>query len=275
VLGGRTIEAQVVPSRGCVALADSARATARAAHIDLLGACPIAGAPALAELWEHGRAVTADAQEARRRASARIRDARVYAAVQTVATDATRDTEERLAALQVLAAYFHPQWSPPRSYLTGAQVGDPVPRMVDDADLPTVAEPLPANHRAAIARTFTTLAASDHDPIVRGAALRLRQAVAFSAPADLPLADGVVRLEARCGPRVLLIVSSDVDLPVVLAVEGSAFRHEYAVRRSAPGHTASLLLALPSGPVVATIGGREVARLTARHAPCGPHDTRS
>jgi hypothetical protein len=119
-----------------------------------------------------------------------------------------------------------------------------------------------------IAGLLLRLSASEPDLVVRGAARRLRQSMAFSNPAQTPVAPGSFALVAGCGSRVALRSTADIDLVVQLRVEGKEpFSHDYVISAGTPKPT-DRLLSLPPGVVIASFGGREVARLSERNTPC-------
>jgi hypothetical protein len=176
----------------------------------------------------------------------------------------------RLAALEVLAAYYSPELAASSEYLTSARVGDPIPGSVHHALSSGAAETLPDQRRREIATLLALLVQSDPDPVVRGAALRLRQGLAYRDPKNIPVQADVVSLAAGCGPRVTLQSRADISLPLRVRVLGTSYDQTFWLKGLVNGQPSKIPLALPRGTVVAGVGDQELTRLSKRDAPCPP-----
>lgn len=269
------LPAQVAEWNGCpVGAAAVARTTTpNRRDIESLSGCVVSGAPALAALWNRRLTLSPEQRRALRSSSITLRDRRLYAAVRQVAGDAGRPTADRVTALQVLASYFEPDREPLVEDLVGSGYVGSIPRAVDGSRRDG-AMPLPPGRMSEIPAQLAELAWSDPNPDIRGAALRLRQDIALGHPDITPLKPGVFTLTARCGRSVVLGSKADVVVPVELHF-GNSRQYSYALKAAPNGPPSEILLALPPGPIVATVGGREVARLTDRNAPCKPGEPRS
>lgn len=177
---------------------------------------------------------------------------------------------DRLAALQVLMRYYNPRYAPSIDALRTAPEWSSVAWRVDGPRPIDGTSPLADSTRPQIAGTLARLAASESDSTVRNAALVLRKTLAYDDPANTPLAPGAIALIAGCGNRVTLRSTADVGVRVVLRVLGTTFERTHGIRAGSQAKPAVILLGLPSGTVVASYGGREVARLEERNAPCPP-----
>lgn len=273
--GSASLPAQSSEPAECDVLAAQVSAGS-AGHnvVERLSGCPVSGPPALARAWQRHTTLTARELSARLWTSVRLRDGRLYPTVRTAAGDPAQPTDTRLVALQVLASYFDSTLAPSSEYLRGAALGSPIPRTTGAPHGPG-ATPLLAGRAAEIVTTVAALAAGDPDPVVRSAALRLRQGFALVAPGTTPLAPGAIQLVAGCGRRVLLRSTADVDLPVeVIVGSGAVYRQTLPLRGAASGRPVERLLGLPPGPVTALVGGHVVAKLSLRNAPCRPDQTR-
>jgi len=197
-----------------------------------------------------------------------MRDARVLNAVLGVASSAGYSAEGRLAALSVLLRYYDNSYAP----LNAEFVRDPahvlLAQVVDAPGQYNGARPLPGDVRARIAREIAQISTTDGDASFRRVARRVRQALAYTDPANTPLDAGAISLIAGCGRRVTLRSSADIDLPVEVRVLGTKFANGAGIRAGTTTRPTDRLLGLPAGVVVASLGGREVARLTQRNAPC-------
>lgn len=264
-------------AKECQANADAARKNNPGrTDIESLSPCVVSGGPALVTLWSRHSALSAEQRSALRYSSIKLRDGRLYNAVRSVAGDPSRPTADRLTALQILASYFQPDLVPSVKDLL-----DPTDR--GSAGLPTSihvtsrdgSTPLPPGRMSEIPAQLARLAWGDPDSNIRAAALKLRQYFAYGHPDVTPLKVGAITLTARCGRSVILASKADVGLPVVLH-SGSSQPRTFALKgASLGGQPSEMLLAVPRGPVVATVGGHEVARLTDRNAPCKPGEPRT
>jgi hypothetical protein len=89
-------------------------------------------------------------------------------------------------------------------------------------------------------------------------------------PENTLVREGSIALIAGCGRRVTLRSTADIDLPIEVRVLGTDFVYPKGIRAGTETKPTEILLAFPSGVVVATLGGRELARLEERNAPCPP-----
>jgi hypothetical protein len=175
----------------------------------------------------------------------------------------------RLAALQVLAAYYDPKFHALPEWLRTAHVGDPIPMNVHGGGRKGVT-PLPESRTAELPALLARLARNDADPTVRHAALLLRQGLAFRNPVNTPVQPGTVSLIAGCGDRVTLRSTENILLGLQVSVLGTSSVHTIWLKGSPEAKPMTTLMSLPAGTVVVTYGGRELARLSERHAPCPP-----
>jgi hypothetical protein len=239
------------------------------ADVQFLSRCPSSGPVALARVWSRPLDRSSELMTAIVEASIKLRDARLYRSLLAVGGQSRRSSTDRLAALQVLTAYYDPSFFPTAAYLTSAAEGDPIPVRLHRAGRPG-AEPLPDSRSAEFLHMLARLSAADSDPLVRAAARRLRAALAATDPENTPIPGGAVTLTAGCGTRVTLGSTADIGLPIRVQVLESTFDHTYSLRGATRESPVKVLLSLPPGTVVASYGGREVARLVRREAPCPP-----
>jgi hypothetical protein len=205
-----------------------------------------------------------------------LRDAALYRTVLAVAGDAARPTAVRLSVLGLLARYYDPQWETTPEWLTTARVGDEVPHSMHYHPAPRP----DASIVSEFPELVTRLAWNDPDPVVRGAALRLRAWLAMSDPDHTPVKAGSVSLVVECGTQVRLESTSDVTLRLTMRVLGTRFQTTFLfaglrdriVPPPANGRVRGRLYSLPPGIVVVIANGHEVARVpdTDRHKPCAP-----
>lgn len=232
--------------------------------------CPVSGPAALAELWARPGSRAESAREALVEASAIMRDARLFRALLRVANGRDFPAEERLAVLRVLLRFYDGRYAPSREYLLSTERYRSIPTMAGSPDVVEGIEPLPADARRQIGEVLARLSVGDDNLQIRGAALRLRQALAFRDPANVPLPPGSITLVAGCGDRVTLRSTADIDAPVRLQVLGEAREYGRGIRAGTTEKPSEILFGLPPGTVVAMYGEREVARLEDRNAPCAP-----
>jgi hypothetical protein len=253
-----------------------AKATELRNHPDSAGTiwdaarCSASGPAALAEVWKRNGVGSSEVRNVLVDATSALRDTRLFDVIVGVATNEDRPPMDRLAALQVLMRYYNPSYAPSIENLRTAPEWSSVARRVDGPLPIDGSSPLGDSARARIASTLARLGASESDTTVRNAALVLRQTLAFDDPENTPLAPGAITLVAGCGRRVTLRSTADVAVEVVLRVLGTTFETTHGIRAGSQTKPAKILLGLPSGIVVASYGGREVARLEARNAPCPP-----
>ncbi len=236
--------------------------------IQSLSRCRDSGAVALVALWTRASTLPSAQQAALRYASADLRDSRIYDALRNVANDATLPATARLGALQVLTSYFDATRKVSMRALANP-VGEAVAIVADyNPQVGTAVLPvtLPREYLAQLA----DLAWEDPDPQVRRGALFLRQQFSFRHPADTPLPAGAISLIAGCGSRVTIQSTADVTVPIDLHIGNAAEMRSYALAPASAASPARVMLSLPPGPIVATVGSRTVATLPIRNAPCHP-----
>jgi hypothetical protein len=251
----------------CAAAADRVRRLPlRADNLDDLRVCTESGPPALAAVWATKVPQDDNLRDALVGASGHLRDVRLYEAVVNAASSG-RPTTDRLAALRVLTQYYDARLAPTVGFLTRSAVGDPISRSSHGVGL-TGGRPLPNGVRSEFGELLARLAQADPDPVVRGAAVRLRQGIAYSDPANTPVAAGTVKLVAGCGPRVTVRSTSDIGLSLRVRVLGTDFDRTLHLRAPIDGRPVDHLLALPKGVVTVSHGPRELDRLTQRNLRC-------
>lgn len=232
--------------------------------------CPESGPTTLGEAWERSSANSAAERAALVEATGYLRDRRLFDAVVNVATDGSRPAPDRVAALQALMRYYDPSYAPSFEALTSRSAERSVATRVGGPGPVRGTVPLPASTRKQIGDVLAQLTNSEQSPTVRTAARVLRQRLAYDDPAHTPVAGGAISLVAGCSDRVTLRSTADVDLEVNLEVVGASFVRKYGIRAGTVEQPTDLLLGLPKGTVVVTYGGRELARLSERNAPCPP-----
>ena len=82
------------------------------------------------------------------------------------------------------------------------------------------------------------------------------------------LLPGTIALVAGCEGGVTLRSTADIDVELQLRVLGTSFARAKYIRAGSVAKPKQSPLSLPPGTVVATYGGREVARLAERNPPC-------
>jgi hypothetical protein len=236
--------------------------------------CPSSGPTALAVMWIQRAAADDATRAALVEASSSLRDTRVFDAVAGIATARDRPVGDRLAALQVLMRYYNRRYVPSVEDLTSGPPGSPITRRVGGPAPVNGSSPLAETTRGEIGALLSMLASSDGDSTLRGAALRLRQRLAFDDPVNTLLPAASITLVSECGPRVMLRSTADIDVGLQLRVLGTSFARTRAIRAGSVEMPTQLSLELAAGTVVASYGGREVARLTDRNASCPVGATR-
>lgn len=234
--------------------------------------CPASGPDALSRAWSASTPNDSASLTPLVAATAQLRDGRLQRAAQTTAGSPGRHTLVRLAALQALASYYDPALYPSFAFLTTANVGDPIGRAEPRAAV-IGATTLPPSQRREFGDLLARLARSDADPVVRGAALRLRQSIAFRDPANTYIEPGSVRLIAGCGPRVTVRSTADIGLPLRVRVPASGFDRTLDLVAAKNGRPVEHALALPPGEVVLTYGGQQLSTISGRSIPCPPELT--
>ena len=192
--------------------------------------------------------------------------ARIHAQAVQAARDAAAERPLRLAALRVLVTGIRPEVSLSSQWLATARLGDPLPRSMHGGGVPTLAAT--SAQREAVQSTLAQLALSDADAEVRRASLVLRQALVYADPTLAAVEPNSVRLVAGCADRVRLETMSDISVPYVVRVEGTAFDRTIWMKPPRNGEPSRIELALPAGIVTVTVADRAVARLDARPGPC-------
>lgn len=146
--------------------------------LETIGRCEESAGAALAALWT-SPAADADALEQLFRASAQVRDQRIYDAVVRAAEDGGQPTIVRLTALRVLAAYVEPSAAVPPDYLMEA---DPDAYRVASRNHATQidgAVPLEADVRAPVRALLVRLSGDGADASMRAAAAYLLRRLAL------------------------------------------------------------------------------------------------
>lgn len=249
----------------------------RKPDLETLAGCPASGPKAIARLWPSKRITGETELAALVRTSVSLPDGHLYGSVAATAADASQPTGVRLAALQVLTAYYQADLRPSLAYLKSPKAKDYDFASIARTTHPVVrsaATPLPKSRIVEIPALLARLAHGDPDPVVKGAALHLRQDLAQFDPKNTPVDANKITLKAGCGPRVSLQSTEDIPLDLRVRVLGTSFDRTYTLNKSWDGTPKRLPLALPPGTVVVTYAGREMARLIERNAPCPPGMTR-
>lgn len=261
---------------GCAAWASAVEgAEATVSALDHLAECPVSGPPALSVAWARPVAPGTPEFNSLLSTSSTVRNATLYRTILGIAADAGRPTAVRLGVLGLLARYYDPKWEATPEWLTTARVGDEVPHNMHY-------RPAPRPDRSIVSefpKLVTQLAWNDPDPVVRGAALRLRAWLAVSDPANTPVAPNSIVLVAGCGNDVTVESFADVTTPFTLRVLGTPYRDEIGLAglkdtrifKAPPnGQPRKILKSLPAGIVTASVGGFEITRLpdTERHKRC-------
>jgi hypothetical protein len=172
-----------------------------------------------------------------------------------------------LASLEVLTSYFDPSLDADAEFLTDPST-TAIPRSVHPITRPGTV-PLPATFREDYVAGIKQLT-KDQDTVIRRAAYKLRQELAYRNPSLTPLDAGSISLVAGCGSRVRIESTADIGLQLRIRVLKTSYDQTFSLRAGSGAHPAILPLSLPPGIVVAHFGGREVARLGQREAPCKP-----
>lgn len=253
--------------------AESAQAVrqgqATANDLRVLAKCPSSGPQALSKLWAAPDLISSVELSSLLSASKALRDNRLYQAALAASRNAGHSLDARLASLELLTAYYDRRLAVTRNYLTSATLGDPIPAQPHAQGL-AGDDALPEGRAREIPELLADLAQNETDAVLRGAALRLRQALAYRDPQNIPVREGVVALRAGCGPRVAVESSADISLPLRVRVLGTPYDETFWLKGLAGSKPSSMLLAPPAGTVVVSIADRELARLTKREAPCPP-----
>lgn len=266
----RQSHAQSEPSDCIVAARAAERGEATKDDVGRLARCPVTGPAALSKVWSDPALSARIGTTLLVRAATDLPDARLFRAVLAVGGDRSKASATRLAALEVLVSYYDPRFAASAQYLNEGKIGDPIPMRAFHP--PTAgAEALPMDRANEIHSLLVNLV-QDSDGVVRNAALRVRQGLAYVDPEHTPVAQGVITLLAGCGPRVTLRSSADISLPLRVRVLESSYDQVLWLKGLVDGQPSKLLLGLPKGAVVVTVGGNEVARLTRREGPCPPSE---
>jgi len=179
-----------------------------------------------------------------------------------------------MAALRLMLRYYDPSYVPRESDLLSSVHRVSFRQRTGGAVTAEGRTPLAPDVRSRIATLLATLVSTDTDASIRKAALTARQVLAFADPVNTPVPTGAITLIAGCADRVTLRSTADIDLPVRISVLGTPFRNDGGIRAGSGGKPSEILFGLPRGTVVATLGGRELARLSERTAPCAPGQVR-
>ncbi|HKP16750.1 MAG TPA: hypothetical protein VJT85_11805 [Gemmatimonadaceae bacterium] len=194
----------------------------------------------------------------------------MFDAVSSVVTSTTHPCEDRLAALSVLLRYFDGTYAPAEAWLPADTMASVLAQVADSPPQRDGARPLPDDVRARIAKELARITSSDADTIFPRVVRRLRQVLAYADPATTPVTAGTVTLTAGCRGKVTARSTADIALPIEVGVLGTTFVYRGGIARGTAKRPAEIPFSFPPGVVVATLGGREIARLTERDAPCPP-----
>lgn len=262
------LEAQT-ESAECRSLSSRLRlGRASAGEIQHLSSCPKSGPNALADAWKRPGGRSDEQAGALVEATATLRDEQLLSATVETALAVGNAPIDRVRALQVLARYFDSRLAPSLEFLTQAAVGSTIPTRFDAFSVEG-ATPLRASARREIGQVLARLGTADADPLVRGAARRLRQSMTSTDPANTPLASGAIALVAACDGRVTLQSTADIGVEVQLRVEGASnFAQAYWIAAGDVGKPAKRLLRLPPGTVTVSYAGIEAARVVDRKGEC-------
>jgi len=228
--------------------------------------CPVTGPTGLVSYWSRSER-PADLEDWVVRASAMLRDERLFRAVSAVAVS-SRPRADRIDALVVLAGYYDDRYRASEAFLEGDEPGPSLPRRVGAREPVVGLAPLPPDSRAQIGRIVFQLAMSDPDSGVRSAAHRLRQAFAIDDPANNPLPERAIQLVAGCGREITVRSTADIDVTVDLVVPEAKYRAPVRIRAGSDSKATELRVVVPNGTVVARNGDHELARLTSRKGEC-------
>lgn len=273
MIGGsaREVAAQGEP-RDCAARsAKVLRVKPEQRYPNLLYDCPVSGPAALAELWTRSTGMTPVERNELRYASGAVLDARLFEAVLGVVRSPRYAVQDRFAALSVLLKYYDNSYAE----IDADFLADPgslkcLPRVSHAPTQVDGALKLPSDARRLIAEELAQRAWTDEDETFRRMAHRVRGALVFRYPEYTPVREGSILLIAGCGDRVTLRSTADISLPIHVGVLGTNFANRGGIRAGTETKPAEILFGLPPGVVVATLGGRELARLQERDAPCPP-----
>jgi hypothetical protein len=270
-VSARQVYAQEEPSDCVARSAKVLRARPEQFYPNMLLGCPVSGPATLALLWSRHTSMSPGERIALRDASGMVRDARVFDAVLRVVRSPRHSTPVRFAALSVLLRYNDNSYGPVDADFLADPAGFRLlPQMTDVPTQIDGAVKVPRDVRRLIGAELAQRAWADEDETFRKVAHRVRAALAFHDPENTPVREGSIALIAGCGDRVTLRSSADVDLPVEVRVLGTNFANRGGIRGGTEAKPARVLLGLPAGIVVASLGGRELARLEERNAPCPP-----
>lgn len=205
--------------------------------------------------------------------SAMLRDVRLYRSVKAVAENPARSSEARLGALRLLFSYHSPDLLPSRAELVKPRiVGLASESMMTTAPRTrrNDSAPVATSVRGEVQDIIARIARAETDPVVKEAALRLRQDLAHRDPARTPVAQGAISIKAGCGSSVDVESNENILLRLRIEVLETVFDKTLAIAPASGNAPGRLPLSLPEGVVVVSFGGRELARLTDRKAPCPP-----
>jgi hypothetical protein len=268
VCGAQSAQAQSEPA-SCANTRTGALSTPpRAGALESLMRCPSTGPSTLVQLWAREGPRDKMLRSALVEASGALRDARVFEELLRVTRRSQSPLQDRLASLRALLRLYDPSYSLSEDYLLSDAPRSTLPRSTEAAEQTEGSSQLPSDYRLQVGRELARLAGADGDPSMRRAALHIRQALAFSDPVNTPVAAGAVTLLAACRNAVKLRSVADIDLPVQVHVLGTANGYRSGIKAPQSSAPTELLLAFPAGTVVATYGGREIARLNERNGPC-------
>jgi hypothetical protein len=191
------------------------------------------------------------------------RDARIAEAALTAATDVSRPTGVRLAALQTLVSYLDPSLTVEMNVLRHPTRGSALAEVAAPAP-PVGAEPPSADLPRRIGKAIQRLGANDPDVTVRDAARFLKRELVATRPETVPLPPNALTLANVCGTRYRIANHADVDLSVRLVTPGDVLKRSLRI----PAGESREVTVSEAGLTRLMAGGAEVAQAKSGAA-CG------
>lgn len=237
-----------------------------------LRACGISGPPIFASLWSNA---TTDPTllGALVGGSLMLRDSRILNALILVA-QSTSPTAIRLSALQVLTSYADTFTVPSMGELNAPHIGNILPSN-DHVGLEEPSSPLTLSAGASIGALFRDLALQDPDPLVKSAALYLRQGMSYRKPQITPIAASALDLAFLCNKRFRLRNGENIGFRITYAVQNTTESRFIDLRAPASGQAYSEVIVdtKNTGPVDIFYNGQVVASHPGTDPGCIPPPT--